>query len=459
MYQPGDVIEDRYRVFERKKGGMGFVFLCEDLAWLKNGKPTKIALKTLLPHLQSIPGASDRFYNEASLWVKMGKHTNVLHALYVKKINDFPFIFMEYIQGLPDRGPDLESWIRTKTMKMEHILHFAIQFCNGMIYAVEFFAQQGLHFLHRDIKPGNIMINQRGVAKITDFGLSKVAEGAIRESSSEGRIGIRHDDVNLTSADTIMGTPAYMSPEQCKGSADLDIRSDIYSFGCVFFKMLTSNTPFTPSKITDMLMKHITEEPPLPSSVIPEIPSNIDDIVHRCLQKNPDNRYPSFHALREDIARIFQQVVGMPHPSLASVDQKRNRADLDDKLNKSLSLYELGDTKEGLRLFAEVIGAKKIPQKTGSQPIAQRTTRRRLVKRQATIKKQGIPSGQTRLTGATPNSGSNAPTKILRKAKPADLENKSKRQPEQAADSEETVAYDKGRDKGKANSPNNRPED
>ena len=102
MFRVGELIENRYRVFSRMQGGMGFVLLCEDLEWIKNGKPIKIAIKTPFPSsLGRKRSAVDRFLNEALLWVELGKHPNIVQALYVKKIKGMPYIFMEYVQAPP----------------------------------------------------------------------------------------------------------------------------------------------------------------------------------------------------------------------------------------------------------------------------------------------------------------------------------------------------------------------
>jgi serine/threonine protein kinase len=393
MFEIGQLIDDRYLVRARKKGGMGYVFICDDQVWLRKGRPLKVALKTMLPELQRVRGATDRFLNEARLWVELGKHPNILHALYVKRIQDQPFVIMEFIQGYQEYGPDLEGWINSKKMPLEKILDFSLQFCDGMIYASECFAQKGLRFVHRDVKPGNTMIDNRLQVKITDFGLAKIMDESPGTPMSALPSLSPTSSGSLTLIGGIMGTPRYMSPEQCRGETNIDIRSDVYAFGCMLFEMLTGNAPFPGKDIREIIGKHLSETPPPLMPVPAGASDRLKKIVLRCLQKQAASRFPDFSALREELVNEYCAATGRKR-EVAAGPQNAPRAGLGDKLNKSLSLYELGQKDDGVRLFAEAIGEKKI---AADSPVAPKANQgiehegRRLVRGGLISKDQGAP--------------------------------------------------------------------
>ena len=359
------------------------MLLCEDLEWIKNGKPIKIAIKTPFPSsLGRKRSAVDRFLNEALLWVELGKHPNIVQALYVKKIKGMPYIFMEYVQAPPAYGPDLESWIVSGTMTLERVLDFSIQFCNGMIYANQCFAEKGLRFVHRDIKPGNTMINHRLEVKISDFGIAKLAAEAFRKRQAVSTKEKLFKNLNITQAGAILGTPNFMSPEQCQGVSDLGIPSDIYSFGCMLFMMITRDMPFQSSSCERLLNKHIHEPPPEPSSIVPGIPPSIEQIILKCLNKKPQDRYADFLELLKALEQTSPNLADRKAESGQSRVKNEPNMDFGQKLNKSLSLYALGRKKEGVRLFVEAIEKKR---HSGSSPSSktgavQDDVKRRLVR-------------------------------------------------------------------------------
>jgi len=381
MYQPGDKIEGRYHIFDCKQGGMGQVFLCEDREWIKDGQPLKVAVKTLLPELQRRKGAADRFYNEARLWVELGKHPNILQALYVKRIKGLPFIFMEYITPYAGLGPDLDSWISSGALNLERSLRLALQFCKGMIHATQIFSEKGLRFVHRDIKPGNTMINQKGQVKITDFGLAKIADEEFEDQNLPSARADFTGNVDLTMAGTLMGTPKYMSPEQCRGSIDLDLRSDIYAFGCMFFEMLTGQPPFVGQTMNEICKQHLNTPPPAPSARVPELPARLDPILLKCLQKNRDDRYRDFSAVQDELGEVLIEVTGLDFTSTGpKKEPDRKSPAVGDQLNKSFSLFELGRRQEGVQAFAEAIGRNNAPIAKTQGTSESKDKARRLVK-------------------------------------------------------------------------------
>jgi hypothetical protein len=153
--------------------------------------------------------------------------------------------------------------------------------------------------VHRDLKPDNVYLIHDGEAhggersKILDFGICK----------------LRRDDVRITGSGVMVGTPVYMSPEQCRGNSnEIDHRSDIYALGCVLFHMLTGRAPFEHDAPGDFIVSHMNEQPPTPSSIVPALPPLVDDILMRCLAKSPADRYQSMGELHAAIGNALDRI-------------------------------------------------------------------------------------------------------------------------------------------------------
>ena len=246
-------------------GGMGEVYLATDQ---KLGRP--VALKTLPPSLASDPSFLRRFRNEAQAAANIN-HPNVATVYSVETADGLQFISMEYVDGktldrlTPERGLELKTF-----------LEWLEPISNALAAA----HKRGI--IHRDIKPGNIMISSDGTPKILDFGLAQV-ERSIVGGSLPGHI---------TAPGQIIGTPSYMSPEQAEG-ADVDVRSDIFSFGTVMYEALTGKRPFRGAS-QGLIVKAVIHSIPEPiAKSRPDVPSMIAKMVARCLQKSPSKRFQS----------------------------------------------------------------------------------------------------------------------------------------------------------------------
>lgn len=228
----GDVIGVFHRIIQilggPGKSGMGIVYIGYD-----DIHEEIAAIKTFQNRLFEDHAIVERFKWEAETWVRLGKHYNIVEAKRVEIHMEKPYIYLEYIVGDRQYGPSLSGWIhngglyRNGKPDIPLILDFAIQFCHGMMHAEKKFHEMGKPFVHRDIKPSNIMVTRDRVVKITDFGLVK-AFADFDEDIPTTTVG---DGVNrrlsLSKSGSVCGTPPYMSPEQCWGSKDIDIRSDI----------------------------------------------------------------------------------------------------------------------------------------------------------------------------------------------------------------------------------------
>ncbi|MDH4272595.1 MAG: protein kinase, partial [Candidatus Aminicenantes bacterium] len=268
----GSLLAGKYRVLgEIGHGGMGIVYKAEDLKLKRS-----VALKFLPPELSSNPEARERFLQEARAAAALS-HPNICTIHEVEESEGQPFIVMEYVEG-----ENLRERIKKGPLSLEEALAIAIQAAEGLEKA----HQKGI--VHRDVKCANIMVTESGQAKIMDFGLAKLRGGTA-----------------FTKEGVTLGTVAYMSPEQARGEK-IDGRTDIWSWGVVLYEMLTGELPFKGERDISILYSIVHEEPKPLKAINPEVPSEIERIVLRAMEKRSEARYPSAEAARKDLER-FQQ--------------------------------------------------------------------------------------------------------------------------------------------------------
>ncbi len=254
------------------------------------------AIKVLLPALSRNKETVERFFNEARTLSRV-TDPGIVQVFDFGHLNDGrAFIVMEFLEGESiharlKRIPRLDA---AACLRLSRLI------C-GSLAAVH---AKGI--IHRDLKPGNIFIvNDASVpgserTKIFDFGIAKQPRDAA------GMLQAR--------AGTLMETPVYMSPEQCRGERDVDHRSDIYSIGCVMFTMLAGQPPFGERPPQDLVVAHLREPAPLASSIAPEVPATVDDILQRCLKKSPEDRYQSMTELAHAIGAAEQRLTAATTP-------------------------------------------------------------------------------------------------------------------------------------------------
>lgn len=239
-------------------GGMGTVFLAEDLA-LKR----KVALKVMKPVLAVSPTARQRFLREAQMMAAV-QHDHIIHINQVGQTGQIPFLAMPFLQGetLEDR------LLREIRLPAAEVARIGREIAEGLSAA----HQQNL--IHRDIKPANIWLEgKQGRVKILDFGLARATM----------------DDVQLTQTGAIAGTPAYMSPEQAQGGP-IDSRSDLFSLGCVLYRMVTGVPPFQGETLLQIIRAVENFHPPAPRELLPEIPEALSALIMQLLAKKADDR-------------------------------------------------------------------------------------------------------------------------------------------------------------------------
>ena len=261
------VLSNRYRLLRLiGQGGNGFVHEALDLVLNRT-----VAVKLLSQSTGDSLNELEDFLREARTAAILN-HPNIVTIHDTGQSDQKYFIVMEYVNGESLKG-FLEA--RTALLQLSQILNLAKQACLGLDYA----HRKGI--LHRDIKPGNLLVDREGIVKITDFGLARFSTETTRES-------------------IVKGTPFYMSPEQIQG-LNTDPRSDIYALGCTLYRMVAKTPPFTQGNI---LQQHLSSQPAPPSTLNPEIPGALDRLILKCLEKDRDQRYSDVASLLRDLEKI-----------------------------------------------------------------------------------------------------------------------------------------------------------
>jgi eukaryotic-like serine/threonine-protein kinase len=268
------------------RGGMAEVHRGRDL---RLGR--EVAVKVLRSDLARDPSFQVRFRREAQAAASLN-HPAIV-AVYDTgedrtSAGATPYIVMEYVEGETLR----DVLRREGVLSPERAMSLAADICN----ALDFSHRNGI--VHRDVKPGNVMITPEGTVKVMDFGIAR----AVSDSAA-----------TMTSTAAVIGTAQYLSPEQARGES-VDARSDVYSVGCLLYELVTGAPPFTGDSPVSVAYQHVREDPRLPSSVNPAIPADLDAILLKALSKNPANRYQSAAEMRNDLLRSLagQRVEATP---------------------------------------------------------------------------------------------------------------------------------------------------
>ncbi|WP_165988862.1 protein kinase domain-containing protein [Streptomyces sp. YIM 98790] len=267
-------------------GGMASVHLGYDTVLDR-----QIAVKTMHGELGRDESFRERFKREAQSVAKL-THTNIVSVFDTgEDLIDglpVPYIVMEYVDGEPLRGV-LDADIRQYgAMPPDKALRYTADVCA----ALDISHEMGL--VHRDIKPGNVMVTRRGVVKVMDFGIARAMQSGVTAMTQTGMV---------------VGTPQYLSPEQALGRG-VDARSDLYSVGIMLFELLTGRLPFNADNPLAIAYAHVQEEPPAPSVFNAAVPPALDALVARMLRKNPNERFPSAQAVKEECERLAATLSG-----------------------------------------------------------------------------------------------------------------------------------------------------
>src|SRR5262245_26386701 len=282
--EPGQTVS-HYRVLERLgSGGMGIVFKAQDLRLGRN-----VALKFLTSFFSRDPHVLKRFEHEA----RAASELNHPHICTIHDIGEHegqPFIVMELLEGRT-----LTSHIGEHPLPLPEILELGVQIADALE------AAHGKGIIHRDVKPANIFVTERGRVKVLDFGLAK--RGAMDPNADSNEAKSAPADELLSRPGAVLGTRAYMSPEQAAGE-ELDCRSDLFSFGVVLYEIATGSGPFASTKSATTPATARAETPISPRQVNPHLPERLAVIINKALAPDRSARYASAAEMRADLDEV-----------------------------------------------------------------------------------------------------------------------------------------------------------
>jgi len=336
--QADALLDGRYRMDRLLgEGGMGAVYLASHV-----GLGRQVAIKFLHSELISREEVVGRFYREAQAAAAI-RHKNIIEVFDVgMSAKGEPFLVMEYLEG--------ESLAGLLKRVGPISLGAACAVMEPVLQALQVAHRKGI--VHRDLKPDNIFLaHQQGeppVVKIIDFGISKFTQGEL--------------DKWRTRTGSVMGTPAYMSPEQARGSAGLDHRTDLYSMGTILFEMLTGALPFAGNNFAEYLSAMLVDEPRAPQSVYADFPVEAEPVLRKALAKNPDQRF-------QDATEMLDGLKALP-----GYDAQQERLSL---LTSTVEVrgFAAGDLGQALSRPGRLPGDQSSPSQFGDELTAMSGTR------------------------------------------------------------------------------------
>ncbi len=313
----------KYKVLEQLgAGGMGSVYLCEHMLMRR-----RVALKVLPKAKAEEQSALDRFYREARAVAALD-HPNIVRAYDIDNADNLHFLVMEYVDGA-----NLQEIVkRSGPMDAVRAAHYIRQAALGLQHAHE---QAGL--VHRDIKPGNILVDRNGIVKILDMGLARFFHD-------------EQDDLTKQHDENVLGTADYLAPEQAIDSHGADIRADIYSLGATFYFCLAGRTPFAEGTVAQKLIWHQTRQPKPLKSLRPDVDDGLLTIIDHMMAKDRNQRYQTPHEIVEALSPWTKTSIAMP------TEVEMPRLSLAAMGNPSVTSAGMGGGSEGLPALARSSG-------------------------------------------------------------------------------------------------------
>jgi len=271
---PGYVIER-----ELGRGGMGAVYLGRQLSLDR-----QVAIKVMSKRWAADPVFVARFTREAYAAAQLS-HPNIVQIHDIGEVEGSRFFSMEYV-----RGRSLSELVRIQgKLDPETAVGYVLQAARGLKHAHD------CGMIHRDVKPDNLLLDEQGLVKVADLGLVKTP--AVHRSddqlAGDSGAGLGELPSNMTGARIALGTPAYMSPEQCRDAATVDRRADIYSLGCTLYVLVTGRPPFNGTSDVELMTKHVYDQLVPPEQIAARVPKEVSAVIQRMMEKNPDDRFQS----------------------------------------------------------------------------------------------------------------------------------------------------------------------
>ena len=294
-----------YKILDKLgAGGMGEVYRAEDTTLRR-----QVALKVLPEELSADPQSLARFKREARALASLD-HPNIVSIHSVEESDGIRFLTMQLVDGEP-----LSTVISRGDLSVERILDIAIDLTDALAAAHE------KRIVHRDLKPANIMVTDEGRVKVLDFGLAKSRQESQAPVATQMSTALMAETEQLTRQGMVLGTVPYMSPEQVQGRP-VDHRTDIFSFGVVLYEMACGKRPFGGENSAALISSILRDEPDSVGELRPGLPQHLVDTVERCLEKNPEDRFPSARELHAGLIGLRSEVTA----GQAEVARPRSKA-------------------------------------------------------------------------------------------------------------------------------------
>jgi serine/threonine-protein kinase len=330
---PGDLIHQRYRLVRKLgSGASGAVWEAKNELIARD-----VALKVMDPEVASDAVALQRFFNEAKASGSV-RSPSIVEILDIGQAEDgSPFLVFELLQG-----EGLDTWLQRETVIDPETL---VGLFVGLAKALEIAHTRGI--IHRDLKPANIFIDEPApgdrVAKILDFGISKVFDTA--------------QNFTLTRAGTVVGSPAYMSPEQAAGREDLDGRADIWSLGIVMYEALTGTLPHDAANYNALMVRILTQDADPVATRKPDLPASVCAIVDACLQRERDERIATAGALAKKLEAALVELRAARYRSQGRRSADRDSGSQPARASKAMTASSTWlDSKREILLYAAAVG-------------------------------------------------------------------------------------------------------
>jgi WD40 repeat protein/serine/threonine protein kinase len=345
VWHVGDVILDLYEVKHvHHSGGMGIVYRLHHRGW-----GVDLALKSPRPERVADDRAKALFEQEAATWIRLGLHPYTVSCYYVRRIHDMPHIFAEYVEG-----GSLSEWIRDGRLygedparNLARILDIAIQVAWGLQHA----HANGL--VHQDVKPGNVLVSKRGVAKVTDFGLAKsqlvsASTPVDPADPTDPAAATVEDGTILVSSGGL--TPGYCSPEQARGQG-VSRKTDVWSWGVSFLEMVLGKICWRGGSVADAALADYLRHG-APGSRVAHLPTPVAQVLREVFRRDPDVRLGNMLEIANVLRNAFATVTGQDYPRREPAELSQSAGNLN---NRAISLIDLGAPREAHELWHQAL--------------------------------------------------------------------------------------------------------